>query len=37
MDHPVWLTRYGAPLHEVIGEQAMFDFEDTCESGYCMT
>lgn len=34
---PVWLTRYGRPLDQVIGDQSAFDFEDSCESGYCMT
>lgn len=34
---PTYLTRYGQPLEEVIGDQTVFDFDDSCESGYCMT
>lgn len=35
----VWMTRYAAPLDQVIsGEQMTFDdYLDTCESGYCFT
>lgn len=33
---PVYLTRLGKSLDE-IGEQAVLDFDDMCESGYCMT
>lgn len=33
----VWLTRKGQPLDQAIGNQATMDFEDACESGYCMT
>lgn len=32
-----WLTRKLQPLDQAIGDQSAFDFEDTCESGYCMT
>lgn len=36
---PVWMTDKMVPLEQVIGthDQEEFDFEDTCESGYCMT
>jgi hypothetical protein len=34
----VYLTRFGKPLHEVIGDQSLMDFEDdtTCDNGHCM-
>jgi hypothetical protein len=38
---PGYLTRFGIPLRQAIGEQSMMQFEDeysdACESGYCMT
>lgn len=37
---PAYLTRFGRPLSDVIGDQASLDFDDDddmCESGYCMT
>lgn len=35
---PVFLTRHGRPLGEVIdGRQGTFDGMDGCESGWCMT
>lgn len=36
---PLYLTRFGQPLDQAIGNQSAFAFEseDTCESGYCMT
>lgn len=33
----VYLTRYKGPLDEVVDEQTSLDFDDGCESGYCMT
>lgn len=37
MRQPIYLTAKGMPLDQAIGDQSVFDFEDTCESGYCMT
>lgn len=37
MRAPVWMTGKMMPLEQAIGDQSVFDFEDTCESGYCMT
>lgn len=35
---PVYLTRFAKPLDRAFeGDQAMMDFDDTCESGFCMT
>lgn len=35
---PLYLTQKGLPIDQVIGDQpALFEVEDTCESGYCMT
>lgn len=36
---PGYLTRFGVPLRQAIGERAGMDFadDDACESGYCMT
>lgn len=35
---PVFLTGQGRPLDEVLeGNQAIMDFDDACESGFCMT
>jgi len=38
---PVYLTRFGRTLAELVGDQAMFDIQenelDFCESGHCMT
>lgn len=32
-----YFTYFGRPLDQVVGDQLMFDFEDSvCESGYCM-
>jgi len=33
----VWMTAYGQPLDTVISDQTLMDFDDSCESGYCMT
>jgi len=32
----VYFTSYNRPLDQVIGLQGMLDFEEVCESGYCM-
>lgn len=36
---PVYLTRYARPLLEAIGpvQEALFEDDDNCESGFCMT
>lgn len=36
---PVYLTRYGAPLAQVIGtaQERLFDHDPGCDSGWCMT
>lgn len=35
---PVFLTRAGVPLDQVIGDEpSLFDGMDGCDSGYCMT
>lgn len=35
---PMWLTRMLVPLDQAVqGTQHEFDFDDACESGYCMT
>lgn len=34
----VYLTRFGVPLDQAIGDQPfLFEVDDTCETGYCMT
>lgn len=35
---PVWLTRALIPLEQAVaGTQHTLDFDDACESGFCMT
>jgi len=35
---PVYLTNKGVPIEQAIGDQPyLFETDDTCESGYCMT
>ena len=36
---PVYLTRFGAPLAQVIGtaQERLFDHDPGCDSGWCMT
>lgn len=35
---PIYLTRKLIPLEQAVaGDQASFDFDDMCESGFCMT
>jgi hypothetical protein len=35
---PLFLTRLGQPLDQAFaGEQAMMDFDDACDSGFCLT
>lgn len=35
--HPVYLTRHGKPLSDVLDDQLTFDGMDGCESGWCFT
>jgi hypothetical protein len=36
---PLFMTRRGVPLGQVVGDQSIMDFDEgsICESGYCMT
>lgn len=34
---PVWLTRHGRPLAEVVDDQLVLDGLDGCDSGWCHT
>lgn len=33
----IWLTKFAVPLDEAINTNQQSMFDDTCESGYCMT
>lgn len=36
-EKPVWLTKFGMPLDQAVNTDQQSLFDDTCESGYCMT